>query len=266
MYFKRGAIINNNLRILATSDVHIGAFTDKRSPHPNKCMYAFKIVVDKAIEEKVDLVLIAGDFFDHNRIRKDVSDYVLDQLARLPMPTVILPGNHDPLDENSVYWRMDLKGKAPKVHLITTKGGETVSYPELDVAVWGKPHVSYDDIELYPLKDPPKKGKETWQLGIGHGHFIRDQGDMGRSYPIEKEEIAQCDRDYVALGHWDAHMNISQSEVVAYYVGSPTWVGTSSIVEFTMENGGKNVKVEPFPVKVDPPTETTQINNRGATF
>ena len=42
-------------------------------------MYAFKIVVDKAIEEKVDLVLIAGDFFDHNRIRKDVSDYVLDQ-------------------------------------------------------------------------------------------------------------------------------------------------------------------------------------------
>jgi hypothetical protein len=61
-------------------------------------------------------------------------------------------------------------------------------------------------------------------------------------------------------------MNISQSEVVAYYVGSPTWVGTSSIVEFTMENGGKNVKVEPFPVKVDPPTETPQINNRGAAF
>ena len=226
-------------------------------------MDAFRIIVDKALEEKVDLVLIAGDFFDHNRIRQNVSDFILDQLGRLTMPTVVLPGNHDPLEENSVYWRMDLE-KTPKVHLIRTPGGETKSYPDLDVAVWGKPHVSYDDIDLYPIKDAPPPGNETWQIAIGHGHFVRDQGDMGRSYPIYREEISSCKRDYVALGHWDAHMDISQENVVAYYPGSPTWVGLSSIVDFSKINGTKKIKVTSFPVNPKKPDGPKKIT--GAAF
>lgn len=238
----------DKLRVLHTSDVHIGAFTEAWAPHPQKCMFAFRIVVDRAIEEQVDLLMIAGDFFDHNRIRQDVSEFVLTQLERLPMPTVILPGNHDPLETNSVYWRMDLEGRTPKVHLIKDPKGETVSYPDLGIAVWGKPHVSYDDVDLYPLKDPPKAGPEPWQVAIGHGHFVRDQADMGRSYPIYPEEIADCGRDYVALGHWDAHMNISQGDVTAYYPGSPTWVGLSSIVEFNDPGGNREITVTSFPV------------------
>ena len=60
---------SDKIRLLHTSDVHIGAFTERWSPQPRKCLHAFKIVVDRALEEKVDAVLIAGDFFDHNRIR-----------------------------------------------------------------------------------------------------------------------------------------------------------------------------------------------------
>lgn len=239
---------SDKIRILHTSDVHIGAFTERWSPQPRKCLHAFKIVVDRALEEKVDAVLIAGDFFDHNRIRADVADYVMEQLERLPMPTVILPGNHDPLEQNSVYWRMDLEGRTPNVYLIKDPQGETVTYPELGLAVWGKPHVSYDDVSLYPLKELPPRGPEPWQIAIGHGHYVRDQADAGRSYPIYPQEIADCGRDYVALGHWDAHMNISEGGVVAYYPGSPTWVGLSSIVEFSDPDGERSITVTSFPV------------------
>ena len=148
----------DKVRILHTSDVHIGAFTERWSPQPRKCLHAFKIVVDRALEEKVDAVLIAGDFFDHNRIKAEVADYVMEQLERLPMPTVILPGNHDPLELNSVYWRMDLEGRTPNVYLIKEPKGETVTYPELGFAVWGKPHVSYDDVGTVPAQGAAAAG------------------------------------------------------------------------------------------------------------
>ncbi len=58
------------VRILHTSDVHIGAFTESWSLIPEKCLRSFKFIVDRAIEEEVDLLIIAGDFFDHNRVRQ----------------------------------------------------------------------------------------------------------------------------------------------------------------------------------------------------
>jgi DNA repair exonuclease SbcCD nuclease subunit len=237
------------VRVLHTSDVHIGAFTEKWAPQPDKCLHAFRAIVDRAVQEQVDLVLIAGDFFDHNRVRQEVTDFVLDQLVRLPMPTVILPGNHDPLEKNAAYWRMDLAGKAPRVHLIKDPEGETVRFPELGMAIWGRPHISYDDVSLLPLRNLPPRGPEPWQIAVGHGHFVRDEADGGRAYPIYPQDIADCGRDYVALGHWDAHMDITQGSVRAFYPGSPTWVGLSSIVEFKgANNGSKQITVKSFPV------------------
>ena len=38
-------------------------------------------VVDAVLETKAELFLIAGDLFDHNRIQRDVIEYVYEQLA-----------------------------------------------------------------------------------------------------------------------------------------------------------------------------------------
>ncbi len=236
------------VRILHTSDVHIGAFTESWSLQPEKCLRSFRFIVDRAIDERVDLVIIAGDFFDHNRVRQSITDFVLEQLARLPMPTVVLPGNHDPLEQNSAYWRMDMAGAAPLVTLIQDPDGETVRFPELGVAIWGRPHMSYDDVELLPMRDLPPRGSEPWQIAMAHGHFVRDDSDLGRAYPITREDIAACDRDYVALGHWDAHLDVGQGDVTAFYPGSPTWVGLSSIVEFRSMNDSRDITVTSFPV------------------
>ena len=244
----RGLMAKDRVRILHTSDVHIGAFTESWALQPEKCLRSFRFVVDRAIEEDVDLFIIAGDFFDHNRIREPITEFVLSHLARLPMPTVILPGNHDPLEANSPYWRMDLAGRAPRVTLIQDPEGETVSFPELGVAIWGRPHTSYDDVKLMPLQNLPPRGPERWQIAMAHGHFVRDDSDLGRAYPITREDIAECNRDYVALGHWDAHLNVGQGDVTAFYPGSPTWVGLSSIVEFSGVDASRAISVSPFPV------------------
>lgn len=235
-----------SLKVLHTSDVHIGAFTGLESRDVDRCLRSFRAVVDIGIAEKVDLLLIAGDFFDHDRLPQRVIDSTLEQLVRLPMPTVILPGNHDSITPDSPYRRMDLS-QAKNVHLIEAQDGETIPFPDLDAAVWGRPHHFYDDFK--PLQNPPPRGPESWQIAMAHGHYVRDHRDWGRSWPILPEEIDACSRDYVALGHWDAHMVLPHSPVVACYPGSPTWTGLSALVHLHGENGSRRVDVERIEVR-----------------
>jgi hypothetical protein len=136
---------------------------------------------------------------------------------------------------------MDLR-LAKSVRLIQDKTGETLSFPDLDLAVWGRPHHLYDDFK--PLRDPPPRGTETWQIAMAHGHYVRDHRDWGRSWPILPEEIEACARDYVALGHWDAHMVLPHTPVVACYPGSPTWTGLSAMVHLRSGDGARRVDVE----------------------
>ena len=44
---------------------------------------------------RVDLLLIAGDLFDHNRVSDETVEFARRELDRLRSAVVILPGNHD---------------------------------------------------------------------------------------------------------------------------------------------------------------------------
>ncbi|MFQ6031156.1 MAG: hypothetical protein ACE5Q6_27140, partial [Dehalococcoidia bacterium] len=52
-----------------------------------------------------------------------------------------------------------------------------------------------------------------------HFHFEYDTDR--RSAPIFPQEIAEAPCDYLALGHWDRHIEVSQGEVKAVYSGAP---------------------------------------------
>src|SRR4029079_13549530 len=86
---------------------------------------AFKAAIDLAIEEKVDLFLIAGDLFDsHTQPRRSV-ERVAVELARLGtarIRAVVIPGTHDCYDRSSIYRSYDLKamaGSTPDDDLVT---------------------------------------------------------------------------------------------------------------------------------------------------
>ena len=83
----------------------------------------FQQVVDRALADQVDLLLIAGDLFDHNRVSDDSVAFVRAELARLSMPVVILPGNHDCLETNGVHERHDFSKGASHVRVIRKLDG-----------------------------------------------------------------------------------------------------------------------------------------------
>ena len=223
------------VRILHTSDVHIG----DSFGHAD----AVGTLVDLALAHEVDAMVIVGDFFDNNRVETEMGQAVVDELRRLPVPVIVLPGNHDPLLVGTIYDRIVMPDH---VRVITAPEGETVTFDELDLEIWGKPHMSYDDNR--PLAGLPPRGESTWQLALAHGQLVQSSDDLRRAYLITSEEIAASERDYVALGHWDVPRDVSAGPVAAWYSGSPSRKAVCALVTLTLDDGERRVQVRSISV------------------
>jgi DNA repair exonuclease SbcCD nuclease subunit len=223
------------VRLLHTSDIHIGdayARTD-----------AVPALVDLALDRGIDVMVIVGDLFDNNRLDTAIGQTVLDELRRLPVPIIVVSGNHDPLMAGAIYDRVELPDH---VHLVTEPNGETITLAELDLDIWGKPHMSYDDNR--PLDGLPPRGASTWQVALAHGQLVLGAGDLHRSYLITSEDIAGSDRDYIALGHWDVPRDVSAGTVAASYSGSPSRKSVCAIVTLSFDGDERRVEVDSIPV------------------
>ena len=110
------------LRILHTADVHLDSDgygnAEQQAAHQARGRHVWSRIIDRALEDQVDLLLIAGDLFDHNRVADETVAFVRGELGRLRQPVVILPGNHDALYTNSIYDRHDFTAGASHVHVI----------------------------------------------------------------------------------------------------------------------------------------------------
>ncbi len=212
------------LRVFHTADVHLGSdgygSPERQAAHRDNYRRAFRSIVDRALADRADLVLIAGDLFDHNRVADETVAFVAAELGRLRQPVVILPGNHDVLDTNAIYDRHDLTAEASHVHVIRSVNGQTIDLPELDVVVWGRAMEDHAP-EFRPLAHIPGRDGRRWCLAMAHGFFYEERQRPERSSPIFADEIRDAGWDYIALGHQHVQTNVSQGAVAAYYAGAP---------------------------------------------
>ena len=204
--------------------------------------------MDKANDLGVDLVLLAGDFFDNNRVDDEVVEITIQHLGRLKMPVVLLPGNHDQLDQYSVYNRTCFKDLPHNLHLLRSPEGETITFPDIMVRVWGRPTVDHT-LSFHPLAMTPPREGPWWHIGIVHGFFVPDGVENERSSPIMAHEIEDTDYDYIALGHSDVFEELSQGQVKAAFSGAPVLnqdgskLGSVAVVKFDPSNGVNISKV-----------------------
>jgi DNA repair exonuclease SbcCD nuclease subunit len=154
---------------------------------------------------------------------------------------IILPGNHDCLTPNSVYRRGGLADPA-NVHVLGITHDEVVELPDLDLEIWGRPHL--DHVDMSPLRDGRPRGRMRWNVATAHGHWVSGPQDHHRSWLIHQEEIAALDTDYIALGHWDRAVRVGEGGPPAYYSGSPDLARTVNLVRFGL--GGVTVERQPL--------------------
>jgi exonuclease SbcD len=236
------------LRVLHTADVHLDhdAYGDARQQAASRerGRQVFRNIVDLALGDRVDLLLIAGDLFDHNRVPDETVGFVRAELQRLRCPAIILPGNHDCLRPNAIYDRHDLSAGASHIRVIRGLSGETVDLPEVDALVWGRAMEEHEP-GFSPLAGIPGRDARRWCLAMGHGFFYDERQRPERSSPIFAEEIRDAGWDYVALGHHHVRIDVSQGRVVAHYAGAPGLDdGDATVlrVDLSTEDG---IRVEP---------------------
>ena len=85
------------MRFLHTGDWHVGK-TIRGRGRLDETERALTQVVDIAIEERVDTVLVAGDVYEQRAASPDADRLVFDTFARLRsagIPVIVVAGNHD---------------------------------------------------------------------------------------------------------------------------------------------------------------------------
>ncbi len=202
------------LRIAHTSDVHLHDGADGAPVRE-----AFACVVNVVRATAADLFLIAGDLFDHNRVEGNVLDFVIEQLARVACPTVIIAGNHDCWDDRSVLRRTDFAQAGGHITLLNQPDGAQVTFPELHATVWGRCMLDHVPSNR-PMSGAPARIGDLWHIGMAHGLYTDDPGTQ-RSSLITAEEISRSGFDYLALGHVHAHRQMRHGTTLACYPGVP---------------------------------------------
>jgi DNA repair exonuclease SbcCD nuclease subunit len=214
------------LRVVHTSDVHLGAYSsnkeEKWSERRELMEGAFANVINLANNVEADALLIAGDFFDNDRVEDRVPAFAAEQIDRFRGKTYLLPGNHDPMDPGRVYWRYDLEAMAPRLRIFREHAGEIFFDEDLDLVLWGRGYLD-TDWHFRPLDGLPSRVDERWHIALAHGHFVRSDGDYMRSLLIPEEQVAAAAGhwDYIALGHWEPHADVSSGGMTAVYPGAP---------------------------------------------
>ncbi len=206
------------LTLLHTSDVHLDDRVDETRPSTGQL--GFMSVIDKALELDVDMLLLAGDLFDHNRVKEACLGFASEQLARLSCPVVMITGNHDCLASYSIYHKYDPCEAGSHIHFIRDLDGTTLDFPDLGLRVWGKSMFDHHP-ENKPLAGlPAERRDDFWMLGMAHGYLV-DRGATMFSSLITPEEIAASGLDYLAMGHVHVYQSVVHGDTCAAYCGSP---------------------------------------------
>ncbi len=198
--------------MLHTSDLHV-------SDGDEATLAAVAAVVDIALDQQVDLVILAGDTFDHDRVSTATADRVIAELARLHQPVVVIPGNHDAIDRTSIYHRVDLGQAGRHVHFVGDPDGAELIFDELAVAIWARGIADHSP-QNRPLEGVRPADEKYWRIVIAHGLYVAAGEQSYRSSQIHHDEIAALNCDYLALGHIHRHSEIRAGGVLASYSGS----------------------------------------------
>ena len=214
------------MKIIHTADVHLGAkFFNLGSRGEDQRQFqkkTFEEIIKRAISEKIDIFLIAGDLFDSNHPQENLIQFVKDNFKLLEkenIPVAVIPGTHDCLSEDSIYFRENF-GK--NIFIFNNPDVNFKDFPELDLRIWAKPNTSNKSTKSpIPKIDTNNLIPKTYNLIMAHGSVQIPGKSASDDWPISFEEIENSGADYIALGHWHGAQEMSKGGVTAWYSGSP---------------------------------------------
>ncbi len=173
---------------------------------------AFSRLIDVAIDEAVDFMVIAGDLYDGNWRDFNTGHFFVREMGRshkAGIPVFLLYGNHDA--ESEMTRRLTLPAN---VHVFDTKKPVTHKLEALRVALHGRSFKDAATTENLAVGYPD--ALPGW-LNIGVLHTaLEGYAAHGRYAPCTLAELQAKGYDYWALGHVHEHAILSRAPWVVF--------------------------------------------------
>ena len=165
----------------------------------------FEAVLSLCRSKKVDFLLLAGNLFEQEYVRKETVERVANSFAKLDGTRIfIAPGERDPLVLTSAY---RLAVWPSNVHIFLG-GISSVVISSQNVTVYGAGWTAYRQEEPF-LDGFQTTRDETLQLMLLHAE-VNSVMNTERFISIRPEQIASSGLTYLALGHQEVWSGIRQ--------------------------------------------------------
>ncbi len=215
----------NSLKFLQFSDLHLDrSFSSGRLKLPfekarerkHELKQALERVVQLSIEQEVELILLPGDLWEEDQLDHDTVPFVMEQLESIQVPVVIAPGNHDYYSISSHYANEMGKSRfsrewSDNVYIFREYDWQHITVPELDgVSISGLACGPQDKIHNRLLQHPIQVPPADLNILVLHGSRD-DHVPPGKkiTQPFSDRELLAQPFDYIALGHYHTHANIT---------------------------------------------------------
>ncbi|WP_294835999.1 DNA repair exonuclease [uncultured Lactobacillus sp.] len=179
-------------------------------------MQSLTNIVDLAIKENVDLVLIAGDTFDSFKPNPSAQIFFAREIERLitaKIQVVMILGNHDHMAKEDLlvpenpYFKLLGEGEKVETASYTTKSG-------FEYDVTGFSYLANHITDDLAAQFPPKSKHYTF--GIMHAQERAGLSSQNVYAPFSLSELQNLNYDYFALGHIHLRQVLSETPLIVY--------------------------------------------------
>ena len=179
---------------------------------------AFQRIVDTAIEQNVDFVLLVGDIFDgeqqsmkaHMSLKKG-----FEQLAKHNIDVYLSYGNHDYLNSHTLP-----RNYSENVHVFDSEKVTYFPYVKDNQKLANIYGFSYQNREVVENKVSEYRRTDeegVYHIATLHGSYGNEKEDGHAFYaPFQLTELKECRMDYWALGHIHKRAEISKEPPIIY--------------------------------------------------
>lgn len=210
------------MKIIHTSDLHLDSpLTSRLSAaearlRSRELVSSFRRIIDHAVRERAAAIIIAGDLFDNDKVKRSTLDSIVGLIeAAKPIYFFYLPGNHekDRLRESGISLPENLKLFAE----------EWTYYRLGEVVISGKSEIDDSAFATLQLEE------ENVNVMVMHGAVAERTSAPDK---IGIKDAAPLPIDYLALGHYHSYSEYEISDRCrAVYSGTPEGRGFDEVGE-----------------------------------
>lgn len=194
------------IKFLHSSDLQIGMTrwflsSEAQARFDDDRIRSIERMGEVACQHDCQFIVVAGDVFEHNSLHQRTTGRALDALRALPVPVYLLPGNHDPLTADSIFYRLS------DIDTVTVLKDTSVHEIHPGVELVGAPLLSKTaTTDLVRAALEPLEPTQAIRIAVGHGqaeaHTTDVRPDLIDLTYVESR-LGDGTIDYLALG--DTH-------------------------------------------------------------